>query len=108
MSDLHTNTIGDAPNAVTFGVFPGQEIMQPTIVEGSSFMAWKDEAFELWRQWSSLYEDGTKSHNLVQHITDKWFLVNVVDNNYRKGESIFELLTRTKVEMDSNKTVENR
>lgn len=32
--DFKTNTKGDSPNAVTFGVFPGQEIMQPTIVEG--------------------------------------------------------------------------
>jgi len=26
---------------VTWGVFPGKEIIQPTIVEAVSFMAWK-------------------------------------------------------------------
>ena len=28
-------------NAVTWGVFPGQEIVQPTMVEEVSFLAWK-------------------------------------------------------------------
>lgn len=39
--DLRTNTHSDGPNAVTWGVFPGKEIIQPTIVEAVSFMAWK-------------------------------------------------------------------
>ena len=39
--DLRTNTHSDGPNAVTWGVFPGKEIVQPTIVEAISFMAWK-------------------------------------------------------------------
>ena len=39
--DLRTNTYSDGPNAVTWGVFPGKEIIQPTIVETVSFLAWK-------------------------------------------------------------------
>ena len=39
--DLRTNNISEGPNAVTWGVFPGKEIVQPTIVEAISFMAWK-------------------------------------------------------------------
>merc|ERR1712146_707849 len=39
--------------AVTWGVFPGQEIQQPTVVDHQSFMAWKDEAFGLWHEWQS-------------------------------------------------------
>ena len=39
--DLRTNNHSDGPNAVTWGVFPGKEIIQPTIVEAISFMAWK-------------------------------------------------------------------
>lgn len=31
----------DARNAVTWGVFPGQEIAQTTIIERESFLAWK-------------------------------------------------------------------
>ena len=43
--DLRTNTYSDGPNAVTWGVFPGKEIVQPTIVEAVSFMAWKVSRF---------------------------------------------------------------
>ena len=39
--DLRTNSKSEGPNAVTWGVFPGKEIIQPTIVEAISFMAWK-------------------------------------------------------------------
>ena len=39
--DLQTNNKNEGPNAVTWGVFPGKEIIQPTIVEAVSFMAWK-------------------------------------------------------------------
>jgi methylenetetrahydrofolate reductase (NADPH) len=39
--DLRTNTHSEGPNAVTWGVYPGKEIIQPTIVEAVSFMAWK-------------------------------------------------------------------
>jgi methylenetetrahydrofolate reductase (NADPH) len=39
--DLRTNNTSEGPNAVTWGVFPGKEILQPTVVEAVSFMAWK-------------------------------------------------------------------
>jgi hypothetical protein len=39
--DLRTNNHSEGPNAVTWGVFPGKEIVQPTIVEAISFIAWK-------------------------------------------------------------------
>ena len=34
-------------NAVTWGVFPDREVMQPTVVDFKSFVAWKDEARRL-------------------------------------------------------------
>lgn len=43
--DLRTNNTSEGPNAVTWGVFPGKEIIQPTIVEAVSFMAWKVTCF---------------------------------------------------------------
>jgi methylenetetrahydrofolate reductase (NADPH) len=30
-----------SPNAVTWGVFPGKEIVQPTVVDPLSFLSWK-------------------------------------------------------------------
>ncbi|ORY49493.1 methylenetetrahydrofolate reduct [Rhizoclosmatium globosum] len=69
----------------------GQEIVQPTIVDGDSFMAWKDEAYELWAQWGRVYEKGSESATLIEGITESWFLMNVVNNNYRDGSAIFEI-----------------
>ena len=31
----------DGRNAVTWGVFPGQEVVQSTIIERESFLSWK-------------------------------------------------------------------
>jgi len=57
------------PVAVTWGVFPGCEIKQPTIVDPISFRAWSEEAFGLWReQWAKLYQPGSKSRLGVKKL----------------------------------------
>ncbi|KAI0653292.1 methylenetetrahydrofolate reduct [Cubamyces menziesii] len=88
--DLRTNTHSDGPNAVTWGVFPGKEIIQPTIVEAISFMAWKDEAYELGRLWAKFYEPGSATRQLIDGIMDSYYLVNVVHNDYKRPDAIFE------------------
>lgn len=91
--ELTTNMDKDAVNAVTWGVFPCKEIIQPTIVDVQSFLVWKDEAFDLWMtEWGSLYTEGTKSRKIIQEIQSNWLLVSVVENNYRNGDlfSVFE------------------
>ncbi|GAV85221.1 hypothetical protein CFOL_v3_28659 [Cephalotus follicularis] len=46
-------------NAVTWRDFPAKEIIQPTLVDPANFIAWKDEAFEIWsRGWANLYPKG--------------------------------------------------
>eukprot|EP01114_Cavostelium_apophysatum_P016958 TRINITY_DN492_c0_g1_i1.p1 TRINITY_DN492_c0_g1~~TRINITY_DN492_c0_g1_i1.p1 ORF type:complete len:583 (-),score=137.66 TRINITY_DN492_c0_g1_i1:23-1771(-) len=80
-----TNT-GQGANAVTWGVFPGKEIVQPTVVEAVSFTVWKDEAFALWKSWLSLYEEGSVAHKVISEIMDSYFLLNIVDNNYVSGD----------------------
>ncbi len=88
--DLRTNTHSEGPNAVTWGVYPGKEIIQPTIVEAVSFIAWKDEAFELGMQWANMYERDSQSHKLIADIMETSYLVNIVANDFKDGESIFE------------------
>lgn len=98
----------DCVTAVTWGVFPGKEIIQPTVVDPSSFRAWKDEAFELWlSQWASVYEKGAnaneeshrRSRELIRRINSTYFLVNIVDNDYANSESdIFSIFKRLVVE----------
>ncbi|KAF8508575.1 methylenetetrahydrofolate reductase-domain-containing protein [Hysterangium stoloniferum] len=87
--DLKTNTHSEGPNAVTWGVFSGKEIIQPTIVEAVSFMAWKDEAFELGYHWANVYEPTSPSRRLVHDMMDSFFLVNVVHNDFKDPEAIF-------------------
>lgn len=77
---VYNNTQGT--NALTWGVFPGCEIKQPTVVDTESFLVWKDEAFFLWKLWEELYAEGTPGRTLINQITSSWFLVNIVDNNY--------------------------
>ncbi|KAF9973915.1 hypothetical protein BGZ73_002814 [Actinomortierella ambigua] len=90
--DLRTNSQNDGPNAVTWGVFPGKEIVQPTVVEVVSFVAWKDEAFELWSEWAKIYEPGSDSQKLIEHIRDEWFLVNIVHNDFQDPDGLFRVL----------------
>eukprot|EP00462_Mataza_sp_D1_P013659 CAMPEP_0175152618 /NCGR_PEP_ID=MMETSP0087-20121206/19218_1 /TAXON_ID=136419 /ORGANISM="Unknown Unknown, Strain D1" /LENGTH=553 /DNA_ID=CAMNT_0016439079 /DNA_START=223 /DNA_END=1884 /DNA_ORIENTATION=+ len=85
--------------AVTWGVFPGKEIIQPTVVDNNSFMVWKDECFALWKsQWQQIYEPHSPSFRLIQEIHDSFYLVNMVDNDYINGD-IFgffnQLMSRT-------------
>lgn len=75
--ELRTNAPTDGPNAVTWGVFPGKEIVQPTIVETVSFMAWKDEAFRLGQDWANCHPAGSPSRDVIGGIVDNWYLFNI-------------------------------
>ena len=79
------------PTALTWGVFPGSEIVQPTIIDIQSFAVWKEEAFALWGLWSSLYETESPSAKLIEEIKNSWLLVNLVDNDFIEG-NIFSLV----------------
>ena len=75
--DLRTNAHSDGPNAVTWGVFPGKEIVQPTVVETISFMAWKDEAFRLGSDWAHCHPAESPSRRVIDGIMTNWYLVNI-------------------------------
>lgn len=75
--NLLTNAPGDGPNAVTWGVFPGKEIVQPTIVETISFLAWKDEAFRLGIDWAHCHPSSSPSRILIETLMESWYLVNI-------------------------------
>lgn len=52
----HLSVGEDDVNAVTWGVFPNKEIMQPTVVDHRVFEVWKDEAFKPWTDaWPLIY-----------------------------------------------------
>ena len=82
--------------AVTWGVFPGKEVLQPTVVDVSTFSAWRVEAFELWRsEWQSIYDETSEAdaiaRRVIQDCHDGCVLVCIVDNEYVKPDvDIFE------------------
>ena len=91
-----TNNEKLQPNAVTWGVFPGAEVKQPTIVDPISFRAWSEEAFALWTKvWGNLYDEGSKSRQVIDHIATNYYLVNLVDNDFPKGSCIWNLIEDT-------------
>jgi len=78
------------PTAVTWGVFPGMEVAQPTIVDPESFRVWREEAFQIWlAKWGSIYQPDSPSFKLIQTMHNTLLLVNIVDNDYING-NIFD------------------
>ncbi|KAM5141602.1 methylenetetrahydrofolate reductase (NADPH) [Mantella aurantiaca] len=104
--NVHGKNITNAPelqpNAVTWGIFPGREIIQPTVVDPVSFMYWKDEAFALWiEQWAKLYEEESPSRMIIQYIHDNYFLVNLVDNDFPLESCLWQVIEDTFQEHDN-------
>ncbi|KAF8987030.1 hypothetical protein BGZ52_006564 [Haplosporangium bisporale] len=79
-------------NAVTWGVFPGKEIIQPTVIEKVSFLAWRDEAFEIWREWEHLYPKGSESRKLLHQIGHDYWLFNIVNNDFRDPDGLWDIV----------------
>jgi methylenetetrahydrofolate reductase (NADPH) len=82
-----------ATNAVTWGVFPGKEIITPTIIEEVSFRAWAEEAFGIWAEWGRVYVGkGSESKGVLEAVKGDVWLVNVIHHGFVEGEALWELL----------------
>lgn len=96
---------GKGVTALTWGVFPNKEILQPTVFDPNTFEVWSKEAFQLWiDSWASLYDDASDSCELlhrvlqfymlnlcdVSQIHDTYYLIAIVDNDYVES-SIFSI-----------------
>lgn len=94
--NLITNCKDDDINAVTWGVFPGEEILQPTIVEKTSFLAWKDEVYRLFDEWAAIIQSERgpqESVDLFKSLSDEYVLCNLVNNNFVDSNlTMFDLI----------------
>lgn len=80
----------DKSNTLTWGVFSNSKIIQPTIANLKSFKIWKKDAFKLWlTEWACIYDDEI-SRKIIKDIHDSYYLVFVIDNNYKQN-NIWEL-----------------
>ena len=69
------------------------EVKQPTVVDPVSFNAWREEAFDLWtEQWAKLYEPDSNSRKVLEDISNNYYLVNLVDNDFPKGNCLWNVL----------------
>ncbi|KAL2023945.1 hypothetical protein VTK56DRAFT_722 [Thermocarpiscus australiensis] len=92
---------GEAPpareastNAVTWGVFPGKEIVTPTIIEEVSFRAWSEEAFGIWGEWAKIYPKGSESERFLERIRADSWLVNIIHHDFVDGDALWDLLLK--------------
>lgn len=90
--ECRSNVPDDGRNAVTWGVFPGQEVTQTTIIERESFLSWKDEAFSIWAEWASFYRPGSDERNLLDSIQNERWLVSLVHHDYKNPEGLWSFL----------------
>lgn len=79
-------------NAVTWGAFPGKEIITPTIIEEVSFRAWAEEAFGIWGEWERVYGRGSESQKLLEQVRGDVWLVNVIHHGFVEKEGLWDLL----------------
>ena len=68
------------------GVFPQREILQPTVVDTTSFVAWKEEAFALWKMWAGLYDEDSESANVLLEVQATYWLMHIVENDFVNGD----------------------
>lgn len=81
--ELRAGSVVGGTTALTWGVFPNREIVQPTIFDPVTFSVWAEEAFSLWTSmWLDLYEPDSDSYDLIQTIRDSYFLVAIIDNDF--------------------------
>ncbi|EEB08554.1 methylenetetrahydrofolate reductase Met9 [Schizosaccharomyces japonicus yFS275] len=93
---LETNGELDVPSAVTWGVFPNSEVIQPTVVESASFLAWKDEAYSLGLSWAKAHSSTSAPFKLLTNIVKEWKLCVIVDNDFRAKDTLFRFLEQVK------------
>ncbi|KAI2641873.1 MTHFR-domain-containing protein [Hypomontagnella submonticulosa] len=79
-------------NAVTWGVFPGKEIITPTIIEEVSFRAWSEEAFGIFGEWAQVYGKGSESEKLLEKAKADSWLVNIIHHDYVDKDALWNLL----------------
>jgi methylenetetrahydrofolate reductase (NADPH) len=79
-------------NAVTWGVFPGKEIITPTIIEEVSFRAWSEEAFKIWGEWSRAYGRGHETEAFLSRVKADYWLVNIIHHDFVDENALWDLL----------------
>lgn len=107
LTDAHTITYfcGDATGAittnlphsghrtaVTWGVFPSKEVLQPTVIDQQSFRAWNEEAFLLWLEWARCYKLDSPLYSLLNSIYNDYYLVSMVHSDFMHENGLWDAI----------------
>ncbi|KAJ2724333.1 methylenetetrahydrofolate reductase 1 [Coemansia sp. Benny D115] len=76
-----------AETAVTWGVFPGRAVVQPTRIDKMNFLAWRTEAFGTWREWAGMFAPDSPESVFLERTAQECWLINVVDNEFKQTEA---------------------
>lgn len=79
-------------NAVTWGVFPLKEVLQPTVIDYESFKAWNEESFLLWLEWSRCYKKNSKSFELLNKVYENYVLVCLIYHDFPEEHGLWDFL----------------
>ncbi|XP_006457951.1 hypothetical protein AGABI2DRAFT_216007 [Agaricus bisporus var. bisporus H97] len=90
--EFSTNVPEDCRNAITWGVFPGQEIIQTTIIEQESFLSWKEDAYSIWSDWASCYHPESEERKLLEEVRDRRWLININHHDYRNPQALWDFI----------------
>ncbi|KAI1810072.1 methylenetetrahydrofolate reductase 2 [Poronia punctata] len=93
-SDEGYRTGESTTNAVTWGVFPGKEIVTPTIIEEVSFRAWAEEAFGIFGEWARVYNKGSESSKFLEAASKDCWLVNIIHHDYMDKDALWSILLK--------------
>ncbi|KZO90499.1 MTHFR-domain-containing protein [Calocera viscosa TUFC12733] len=93
--EIVTNMALGESNAVTWGVFPGKEVMQPTVIERAAFQAWAEEAFGIWSEWALFFPPASTTRQLLERVRDERWLVSVCHHDFKNPESLWDFLLET-------------
>lgn len=102
--EFESNMTSSDVDAVTWGVFPGKEIAQPTIIEEESFKAWRDEAFGIWNEWEMLFNKNSATGKLLRVIGEERWLVTVVHHDYKDVDALWRFLIGGDADVDVKNT----
>ena len=73
----------DQALAITWAVFPGQDLVTTAIAQPSMFPVWSQEVFSLLEAgWGGLYPEDTKARSVIRDMATSYLHVWLVDNDF--------------------------
>ncbi|PWA03697.1 hypothetical protein BB558_000117 [Smittium angustum] len=82
--------------ALSWGVFPGSPVVQSALIDKLNFGFWSKEAINLWSVWANhLAGSNTqRSADFLESIKGSIWLINVIGNDYKKPNELFDTLEK--------------